>query len=141
MSLTLNAAESSPLHLLTHEEGVRFPEGALPQQSPVYTRNSLVIAASPGRLFAWLLAAPHWPEWYGNAKDVRIAGDAPLQTLGAEFSWVTFGVRVHTRIEELVPGVQAVPRRRHRERSRQIDSRPALAAALLGGGRHADRNA
>src|SRR5262249_17916114 len=41
MSLTLNAAESTPLHLMTHEEGVRFPEGAFPQQSPVYTRNSL----------------------------------------------------------------------------------------------------
>lgn len=103
MSLTLNALESTPLHLMTHEEGVRFPEGALPHQSPVYVRNSLVIPAAPERLFAWLLAAPRWPEWYANAKDVRIAGDAPLLTLGAEFTWVTFGVPVHTRIEELVP--------------------------------------
>ena len=47
MSLTLNALESTPLHLMTHEEGVRFPEGALPHQSPVYVRNSLVILAAP----------------------------------------------------------------------------------------------
>ena len=70
MSLTLNALESTPLDPMTHEEGVRFPEGALPRQSPIYTRNSLVIAAAPERLFAWLLAAPRWPEWYANAKDV-----------------------------------------------------------------------
>jgi uncharacterized protein YndB with AHSA1/START domain len=63
----------------------------------------LFIAAPAERIFAALVHATEWPEFYANAKNIVIEGDASELTLGTLFHWTTFGVRVHTIIEELVP--------------------------------------
>lgn len=85
------------------EGHVIFPEGQRPEESPVFTRNELTIAAPPERIWAWLLRAPRWPEWYANARNVDIDGGSQDLALGSKFHWTTFGVRVHTVIEEFVP--------------------------------------
>jgi hypothetical protein len=84
-------------------EHVVFPEGKRPSESPIYTHNEFTIEAAPEQVWAWLIRAQRWPEWYGNAKDVELEGGAPDLALGTNFDWTTFGVRAHTRIEEFVP--------------------------------------
>lgn len=85
------------------EGRVIFPEGQRPDESPVFTRNELTIAAPPERIWAWLVRAGRWPEWYANARNVQIDGGANDLALGTMFHWTTFGVRVHTVIREFVP--------------------------------------
>jgi hypothetical protein len=81
---------------------VSFPEGKRGEQSPVFTRNELFVPVSPDHVWQKLIDARAWPNWYANAKDVEIDGSdrlAPNKT----FHWTTFGVRVHTVVEEFVP--------------------------------------
>jgi hypothetical protein len=82
--------------------GVTFPSGYQREQSPVFARNELFIPASAERVWAWLLEAERWPEFYGNAKNVVVEGGGKLapDTL---FHWTTFGFRAHTTITECVP--------------------------------------
>jgi hypothetical protein len=87
----------------TPDAAVSFPVGKRPSESPIFTRNELFIAASAERIFAALVRATEWPEFYDNAKDVQIDGPSPELSLGTLFHWTTFGVRAHTTIEELVP--------------------------------------
>lgn len=82
---------------------VVFPSGQRPDQSPVYAKNELLVAAPSEHIWAWLVRAHRWPEWYANAKDVEIDGGARELSLGAPFHWTTFGLRVRTVVEEFVP--------------------------------------
>ena len=54
-------------------------------------------------MWAWLVRAARWSEHYENCKRLTFedAGAGPDLTLGARFSWVTFGARVKTVVEEL----------------------------------------
>jgi hypothetical protein len=88
---------------LAEETSVIFPQGKRRGQSPIFTHNELFIAAPAERIFAALVRATEWPAFYGNAKDVVIEGGADGLTLGTLFHWTTFGIRVHTTVEELVP--------------------------------------
>jgi hypothetical protein len=82
---------------------VNFPVGARPEESPVYAYNELFVPAPPERVWQWLVQAARWPEFYANARNIHLDGDAPELAAGTAFSWITFGVRVHTKIEELEP--------------------------------------
>jgi hypothetical protein len=82
---------------------VVFPDGKRREQSPIYTHNELFIAAPAERIMSALLRARDWPSHYANAKDIEIDGGAEELALGTTFHWTTFGVRVHTTIEEFVP--------------------------------------
>lgn len=85
------------------ETAVNWPAQARPELAPVYAYNELLLKAPPERVWAWLVQATRWPEWYGNARDVRIADGGRELVPGVAFDWITFGVRVHTRIEEFEP--------------------------------------
>jgi hypothetical protein len=82
--------------------GVVFPDGYRRAQSPVFARNELFVPAPAEHVWAWLVKAGRWPEFYGNAKDVAIEGGNELAH-GTLFHWTTFGIRAHTTITELVP--------------------------------------
>ena len=82
--------------------GVTFPVGYQREQSPVFARNELFVPALAERVWAWLLKAGRWPEFYGNAKNVAIEGGTELK-LGTLFHWTTFGFRAHTTVTEFVP--------------------------------------
>ena len=100
-----NEGSASRIILATDDDArrVRFPDNAKPERSPVYAFNEIDLDVSPERLWPWLLRAVRWPEWYANARDVEIDGGGEDLALGSRFSWTTFGVRVHTIIEEFVP--------------------------------------
>lgn len=86
----------------TQEPGVEFPEGQRPDQSPIHTRNTLLIAAPPERVWAWLIAAKRWPEFYANATRIEVEGGDRLAP-GTLFHWNTLGLRVHTTVQQFVP--------------------------------------
>jgi hypothetical protein len=83
---------------------VHFPAGKRPEESPIFTHNELFIAASAERIWAPLVRAARWPDFYANAKNIEIEGGSPDLAPGTKFHWTTFGVRVHTVIDEFVPG-------------------------------------
>ena len=82
---------------------VAFPEGKGRTESPIYTHNELFIAAPAERIFAALVRPTSWPAFYANAKNIVVDAETSELALGTLFHWTTFGVRVHTTIEELVP--------------------------------------
>lgn len=83
---------------------VRFPDDCVPKGAPVHTFNELESSATPEAVWRWLVRADRWPEIYRNCKDVVIDGGARELTHGTSFHWTTFGVRVHTVIEDLEVG-------------------------------------
>ena len=83
---------------------VRWPADAAPQGAAVYTYNEIDVAAPPAAVWAWLVRAPAWPSYYGNASNVRFPdGGGPDLALGTRFTWRTFGVNVETTVTEWVP--------------------------------------
>lgn len=71
---------------------------------PTYAYNEVMCKAPVEAVFAWLMRAPRWPEWYPNSANVKLRSFAgnDLQ-LGTHFTWNTFGVHVDTYVEEFVP--------------------------------------
>ena len=89
---------------MTKPSLVRWPAGCEPEGAPIHTYNELEVAASPERVWAWLVRATAWPSYYDNASKVRFAdGGGPDLRLGSRFTWRTFNVSVDTTVTELVP--------------------------------------
>src|ERR1051326_3394460 len=81
-----------------------WPDKYKPEHSPVYSYNELEISADPMIIWAWLIRAQLWPNWYVNAKNVYIDSGPLLDlALGSVFSWNTFGIRVRTKVEIFEP--------------------------------------
>jgi len=58
-------------------------------------------------VFAWLVHAERWPEWYSQCGSVRIlAGPATTLDIGTRFRWTVLGVPVETIVEECEPPVR-----------------------------------
>jgi hypothetical protein len=80
-----------------------WPAECHPDGAPVYTFNEITIATPPERVWAWLVRAPSWPSYYGNASNVRfVGGGGPDLALGTRFTWTTFNVSVDTTVTECV---------------------------------------
>jgi hypothetical protein len=55
-------------------------------------------------VFAWLVHAERWPQWYSQCTSVRIlSGPAPALGIGSHFRWTVLGVPVVTTVEECDP--------------------------------------
>jgi hypothetical protein len=90
---------------VTTEPQVRWPPHYSPLTAPVHVRNTLDIAAPTDVVWAWLIRAQRWPEWYPNASDVSfLTGTPPDLGAGTRFTWKTFGVRLESTVIEFVPG-------------------------------------
>jgi uncharacterized protein YndB with AHSA1/START domain len=83
---------------------IHWPARYDPVFAPVHVRNEIEIPAPAPIVWAWLVRASRWPEWYPNAHNVRIndGADADLSD-GAHFTWRTFGVSIRSIVMELVP--------------------------------------
>lgn len=78
---------------------MKWPAGFEPDNSSVYARNEIVIAAPPERVWRWLARAAQWPQWYSNSANVNfIQGNPPDLAPGTEFRWKTFGATVASRV-------------------------------------------
>ncbi len=85
------------------KDGIVWPSRFRPGVAPVHVRNELDMAAAPSRVFATLIAAPHWPDWYPNAKNVEMLDGGARLEAGARFRWTTFGVRIISEVKEFSP--------------------------------------
>src|SRR5207244_3563490 len=71
--------------------------------APVYCRNELSIDAPAAVVFAHLVRAAKWSEWYSNCKRLRFEnGPGPDLALGTRFTWTTFNARIDSTVRELV---------------------------------------
>jgi uncharacterized protein YndB with AHSA1/START domain len=81
-----------------------WPPRYAPRAAPVHVRNERVVRASRDALWAWLVRASRWPEWYSNASNVSfLLGSPPDLTAGTTFRWTTFGVTLESTVREFVP--------------------------------------
>ena len=85
-----------------------MPSGGLPGFAPaaadLFSHNELTIKATCERIWRHIIEADKWPEWYPNAKDVRILGDGgSVLKPDTVFFWTTFGLKLESRINEFVP--------------------------------------
>jgi len=84
---------------------VEWPTHYSPANSPVHVRNELSMPSAPEVVWAWLIRAKLWPEWYENSSNVRfLQGSPPDLALGTRFRWKTFGVTIESTVLEFVPG-------------------------------------
>jgi hypothetical protein len=82
---------------------MKWPADLDPSVADVHAVNELVADVPPEAIWPWLVRATRWRELYSNAWRVRIENGAADLSLGARFSWWTFGVPVRTTVLELVP--------------------------------------
>lgn len=85
------------------EDGIIWPERFHPARAPVHVRNEIDAAAAPERLWAALIDARRWPEWYPNARNVRILTGELTLASGAMFRWTTFGATIVSEVVEFSP--------------------------------------
>ena len=84
---------------------VRFPPRFDPRTAPIHTLDERELSASLEAVWSKLVRAADWHRWYGNCRGLRFDPATPGPDLGpgTRFTWRTFGVRVHTTVEEFVP--------------------------------------
>jgi uncharacterized protein YndB with AHSA1/START domain len=80
-----------------------WPPGYAPAECPVHVVNRIDIAAAPETVWAVLIGAAAWPDYYANASGVKIDGGGRDLMENARFRWRTFGVGLHTEVREWVP--------------------------------------
>jgi len=88
---------------------INWPEDLRPENSPVYTYNELVIPAEPRVVWAWLIRAAWWPQWYPHWKEVKIlSGPGPDLEPGTVFIatapiWKIFSAKIKTTVQDFSP--------------------------------------
>jgi hypothetical protein len=89
--------------LIKRSADIRWPVGFDPVHADLFAHNAVVINAPAKSIWATLIAAAAWPEWYSNASDVVI--DDPSGGLGEDvtFSWTTFGLKTASKVAECAP--------------------------------------
>ncbi|MEG3124263.1 SRPBCC family protein [Sphingomonas sp. GB1N7] len=84
-------------------DGIRWPPGFAPADSPVHVVNCIETTIAPDLVWARLIHATRWPAIYANARDVRVEGGGADLFADARFRWKTFGVALDTRVVEFEP--------------------------------------
>jgi uncharacterized protein YndB with AHSA1/START domain len=82
---------------------VQWPTGYSPKNADLFTHDDVVIHASASTVWNYLVAAEQWPTWYSNSHDVKILNSEHILRRGSTFTWITFGVRLQSRVAEFVP--------------------------------------
>jgi hypothetical protein len=88
--------------LANRDTDIHWPQGFDPSQADLFSHNELLINASCARIWSHIINADKWPEWYPNAKEVKITGDNVLKD-GAVFRWTTFGLSIESKVNEFTP--------------------------------------
>ena len=88
--------------LANREKDIHWPQGFDPTQADLFSHNELLINASCARIWSHIIDANKWPEWYPNAKEVKITADAVLKD-GTAFRWATFGLPIESKVNEFTP--------------------------------------
>lgn len=99
---TTPTSESTPQ--ATASEQIRWPERYLNADIHLYASNEIVIAAPAETIWAWLIRAEAWPDWYPNATHIHFRSvSGPDLRNRVKFAWTTFGIRVFSKVLEFEP--------------------------------------
>jgi uncharacterized protein YndB with AHSA1/START domain len=83
---------------------VRWPPDVRPEVAPVHSHTARDVAAAAEVVWAWLVRAARWPEWYPSCRGFRFVGSrGPDLALGATVSWANMGIRFTCTVEEFEP--------------------------------------
>ena len=86
-------------------DAIRWPARYAPANAPVHVRNERIMRASAETVWASLIRAALWPEWYPNSSNVRfVRGSPPDLAASARFRWTTFGLVIDSTVMEFVAG-------------------------------------
>jgi Polyketide cyclase / dehydrase and lipid transport len=99
---TGNNVMSMKSDLANRDKDIHWPQGFDPSQADLFAHNEMLINASCARIWSHIIDASKWPEWYPNAKEVKITGDNVLKD-GAVFRWTTFGLPIESKVNEFTP--------------------------------------
>jgi hypothetical protein len=82
---------------------IKWPEKYSMENTSVHVSNDLEIPAPPEVIWAWLVRASRWPEWYPAVTRVLIESGGEDLVAGSKFSWRIFGVNLSSKVEEFIP--------------------------------------
>jgi uncharacterized protein YndB with AHSA1/START domain len=91
------------LDLAMRTADIRWPDRFDPQHADLFAHNALAIAAPCERVWRHIIDAARWPDWYPNAKSVRLLGGDTVLGAGTTWRWTTFGLAIESRVHEYVP--------------------------------------
>jgi hypothetical protein len=95
-------AVSMKSDLANRDRDIHWPQGFDPSQADLFSHNELLINASCAGIWSHIIDADKWPEWYPNAKEIKITSDTMLKD-GTIFRWTTFGLPIESKVNEFVP--------------------------------------
>jgi uncharacterized protein YndB with AHSA1/START domain len=85
------------------DDGIHWPPEFA--EAPVQVSNEILIEAPPDKVWAWLIRAARWPEWYPNSANVKFdGGSGPDLQAGTKFWWKTFSASIVSTVREFIPG-------------------------------------
>jgi hypothetical protein len=99
---TGNNVMSMKSDLANRDKDIHWPQGFDPSQADLFAHNEMLINASCARIWSHIIDASKWPEWYPNAREVKITGDNVLKD-GTVFRWTTFGLPIESKVNEFTP--------------------------------------
>lgn len=89
---------------LRHRDpNIHWPERFRPEAADLFSHNEATIHASCRDVWAHIVDATRWPQWYANSKNVEIAGGGNVLASDSVFHWTTFGLPLESRVNEFVP--------------------------------------
>jgi uncharacterized protein YndB with AHSA1/START domain len=82
---------------------IRWPDRYRPSVAPIHVRNERAIPAPREIVWAWLVRAREWPEWYPNSASVVLEEGGRDLGAGTRFRWRTFGAPLRSQVLEFEP--------------------------------------
>src|SRR6266702_326664 len=83
---------------------IHWPDGFSPETAEIFSHTEILVHAPCEKIWQHLLEVTKWPEWYSDAKDVRlIENDGTILKKGTTFQWTTFGLALESKVDEFVP--------------------------------------
>jgi uncharacterized protein YndB with AHSA1/START domain len=83
---------------------IHWPQGLEPRSVDVFVHNEGWIGATAEIVWANLIDASQWPNWYSNSADVRIDGGQSRLAKGVSFTWKTFNFPLRSAVDVFEPG-------------------------------------
>lgn len=79
---------------------IRWPSYYRPEKC-VHVSNNLDMSAPRDRVWAHLIRADLWPDWYPNSKNLRFLNQpGPDLQPGTRFTWKTFDLTITSTVLE-----------------------------------------
>ena len=90
--------------LASRARDIHWPAGFEPDHADLFAHNETMISAPCETVWRHIVNASAWPQWYPNARGVRLMGGADALRPGVRWRWTTFGLDIESRVQEFAPG-------------------------------------